>query len=188
MSFYHNPPNISRRFDLVLSTFLQKDGLHFAEALPEAQIQEAFDAEGVDFAQEDDDIYTPAVTLWASLSQVLHKQEQRSCLAAVSRVLVLLLALGRKPCAKNTGAYCRARARLSEVVLRRLTTDVAKGCPRSLAIARPPHVAGRRQHGDDGRHSAQSGRLSAERGAEARPGIPHRAFGHAFVLGHGDGP
>jgi hypothetical protein len=132
MSFYHNSPNLSRRFNLVLSTFLQKDGLHFAEALPEARIQEAFDAEGVDFAQEDDHIYTPAVTLWASLSQVLHKQEQRSCLAAVSRVLVLLLALGRKPCAKNSGAYCRARAKLPEVVLRRLTTEVAKGCEKAL--------------------------------------------------------
>jgi hypothetical protein len=128
MSFYHNPPIILRRFELVLSSFLQKDGLHFAEALPEARIKEAFDAEGVDFAQEDDDIYTPPVTLWASLSQVLHKEEQRSCLAAVSRVLVLLLALGRKPCAKNSGAYCRARAKLPEVVLQRLTTEVAKGC------------------------------------------------------------
>lgn len=128
MSFYHNLPIVSRRFRLVSSSFLQKDGLHFAEALPEARIQEAFDAEGVDFAQDDDEFYTPSVTLWASLSQVLHKGEQRSCLAAVARVLVLLVALGRKPCAKNSGAYCRARARVSEVVLRRLTTEVAKGC------------------------------------------------------------
>jgi len=132
MSLYHNPPNISRRFDLVLSSFLQKDGLHFAEALPEARIKEAFDAEGVDFAQEDDDVYTPPVTLWASLSQVLHKDELRSCLAAVSRVLVLLVALGRKPCAKNSGAYCRARSKLPEAVLRRLTTEVAKGCESAI--------------------------------------------------------
>ena len=110
MSFYHNPPIVSRRFRLVLSSFLQEDGLHFATALPEARIQEALDAEGVDFASDEDDVYTPAVTLWASLSQVLHTGAQRSCLAAVSRVLVLLVALGRKPCAKNSGAYCRARA------------------------------------------------------------------------------
>jgi hypothetical protein len=37
--------------------------------------------------------------LWAFLSQVLHKGEQRSCLAAVSRVIVLLVALGRGACA-----------------------------------------------------------------------------------------
>ncbi len=132
MSLYHNLPIVSRRFRLVSSSFLQEDGLHFAEALPEARIQAAFDAEGLDFAQGDDEFYTPSVTLWASLSQVVHKDEQRSCLAAVARVLVLLVALGRKPCAKNSGAYCRARAKVSEVVLRRLTTEVAKGCETAL--------------------------------------------------------
>src|SRR5271157_2707949 len=130
MSLYHNLPIVSRRFRLVSSSFLQGDGLHFAAALPEARIQEAFDAEGVDFAQ--DEFYTPSLTLWASLSQVLHKGEQRSCLAAVARVLVLLVALGRKPCAKNSGAYCRARARVPEAVLRRLTTEVAKGCENAV--------------------------------------------------------
>jgi len=132
MSFYHNPSLVSRRFRLVSSSFLQKDGLHFAEALPEQRIQEAFDAAGVDFAADDDGVYTPAATLWASLSQTLHKGEQRSCLAAVSRVLVLLVALGREPCAKNSGAYCRARAKLPEVVLQRLTTEAAEGCERAV--------------------------------------------------------
>jgi hypothetical protein len=128
MSLYHKLPIVSRRFRLVSASFLQQDGLHFAEALPEARIQAAFDAEGLDFARGDDEFYTPSVTLWASLSQVMHKEEQRSCLAAVARVFVLLVALGCKPCAKNSGAYCRARAKLSEVVLRRLTTEVAQGC------------------------------------------------------------
>jgi hypothetical protein len=59
---------------------------------------------------------------------VLHKGEQRSCVAAVSRVVVLLVALGREPCAKNTGAYCRARAKLPEKVIERLAVDVARGC------------------------------------------------------------
>jgi len=128
MSLYHNRPTLSRRFRLILASFLQKDGLAFAEILPEARIEEAFAKAGADFAQEKDDVYTPAVTLWAFLSQVLFKGEQRSCLAAVSRVLVLLIALGRPPCAKNSGAYCRARAKLPEPVIRRLTLEVAEGC------------------------------------------------------------
>jgi hypothetical protein len=132
MSFYNNLPIVSRRFRLVSASFLQGDGLNFATVLPESRIKEAFDAEGLDFAQGDDEFYTPSVTLWASLSQTLHKGEQRSCLAAVARVLVLLVALGRKPCAKNSGAYCRARARVSEVVLRRLTTEVAQGCESAI--------------------------------------------------------
>ena len=38
-----------------------------------------------------------------------------SCAAAVARVAVLLLTLGRKPCSSDTAAYCRARAKLPEV-------------------------------------------------------------------------
>ena len=51
--------------------------------LPEETIQQAFDDEGVSFGQGEGDVYTPALTLWAFLSQVLFKDEQRSCLAAV---------------------------------------------------------------------------------------------------------
>lgn len=61
---------------------------------------------------------------------MLFKDEQRSCLAAVARVAVLLVGLGHKPCAGNSGAYCRARSRLPEAALRRLTVDVAEGCER----------------------------------------------------------
>jgi hypothetical protein len=50
---------------------LQKDGLPFADTLPEKRIEEAFAEEGADFAQDEECVYTPAVTLWASLSQVL---------------------------------------------------------------------------------------------------------------------
>jgi hypothetical protein len=111
---------------------LQKDGLPFSAVLPEERIEEVFAEEGAEFAQEDDDVYTPSVTLWASLSQVLHKDEQRSCLAAVARVLVLLVTLGREPCAKNSGAYCRARAKMPEVVLQRITTELSVGCEQAV--------------------------------------------------------
>jgi hypothetical protein len=113
---------------LIEASFLQSEGLPFADVLPEEEIQQAFADAEVDFAQEEDEIYTPPLTLWAFLSQVLHKGEQRSCMAAVSRILVLLVALGREPCAKNTGAYCRARAKLPEKVIERLAVDVARGC------------------------------------------------------------
>jgi len=128
MSFYRPGRSLPQRFRLIQASFLQSEGLPFADVLPETAIQQAFDDEGVDFAQEEDQVYTPPVTLWAFLSQVLHKAEQRSCLAAVSRVLVLLVALGQEPCAKNSGAYCRARAKLPEKVIERLAVDLARGC------------------------------------------------------------
>ena len=125
MSFYHKRQAVPRRFRLILSSFMQHDGLPFSEALPEAEIERAFAEEDALFAQDEDAIYTPAITLWAFLSQVLHKGEQRSCLAAVARVITLLVALGKKPCAENSGAYCRAQAKLSEPVLERLALETA---------------------------------------------------------------
>ena len=128
MAFYQMGRLLPNRFRLVLSSFLQSAGLPFADVLSEEKIQQAFDEEGVAFAQEEGDVYTPAVTLWAFLSQMLFQKEERSCRAAVARVIVLLVALGRKPPADNTGTYCRARAKLSEPVVRRLACEVADGC------------------------------------------------------------
>lgn len=132
MSFSTSVSSRPQQFDLVLASLLQKPGLPFADALSEETIQAAFDEEAASFGQEDDAVYTPALTLWAFLSQVLFKDEQRSCAAAVARIVVLLVSLGRKPCSDNTGTYCRARAKLSERVLRRLVYQVADGCERTL--------------------------------------------------------
>jgi hypothetical protein len=82
----------------VLTSFLQTPGLAFAKVLAEEDIQRACHEEGVAFGQpkEDDQkvIYTPAVTLWAFLSQVLFKGELRSCLSATARVVIFMAALG----------------------------------------------------------------------------------------------
>jgi putative transposase len=134
MSFYHGCKTLTRRFRLVLVSFLQSDGLPFGSVLPEEEIARAFQEEGVALwadNEEEDAVYTPPVTLWAFLSQMLHKGEQRSCMAAVARVVVLLAALGHKPCSGNTGAYCRARAKVPEVVIRRLTLQMARGCEKA---------------------------------------------------------
>jgi hypothetical protein len=130
MPFYSSCRGLPRRFRLILSSFMQRDDLAFAQALPEATIEQAF--ADADFAQDEDDVYTPALTLWAFLSQALSKDHQRSCRAAVARVLVLLVSLGKAACSDNTGAYCRARAKLPVPVIRRLTTDIADGCEQRL--------------------------------------------------------
>jgi len=139
MSFYRQARTLPKRFRLVLASFLQRPGLPFADALAEEAIQKAFDDEDAGFADDEEAVYTPPVTLWAFLSQVLFKNEQRSCVAAVARVVVLLVALERGPCSSNTGAYCRARGKLSQTVLRQLTTDSADGCERQLDQARLWH-------------------------------------------------
>jgi putative transposase len=125
-AFYFHLRHFTKSFRLCLAPFLQGSGLPFAEALTEEQIAAAFAAEGVAFGESEGAVYTPSITLWAFLSQVLHGGELRSCAAAVSRVIVLLLALEREPCSTDTGAYCRARAKLPEKVLQRLTCDTGR--------------------------------------------------------------
>jgi hypothetical protein len=70
--------------------------LPFADLLPESKIQRAFEDAGANFATAENEIYSPAVTFWAFLSQMLFKDEQRSCTAAVARVVVLCVALAKK--------------------------------------------------------------------------------------------
>ena len=132
MPFYQHAKCLPRQFRLVLSSFMQHGDLPFKDALREETIQQAFNDEGCAFAQDDDDVYTPAVTLWAFLSQVLFKGEQRSCLAAVARVVVLCVTLGRGACSDNTGAYCRARGKIPTVIIRRLALALADVCEQQL--------------------------------------------------------
>ncbi len=109
-SSYPSNRTFARSFQLLRQAFLQAEGLPFSEVLSEDDIEQAFEAENACFAQNEGDIYTPAITLWAFLSQTLHAQRLRSCAAAVSRVIVLCVTLGRQPPSPDTGAYCRARA------------------------------------------------------------------------------
>jgi hypothetical protein len=123
--FYHGRRTWSQSFQLIRQAFLQAEDLPFGDLLSEETIRQAFEKENACFARDPGDIYTPAITLWAFLSQVLHAKRLRSCVAAVSRVTVLCVALGQKPPSPDTGAYCRARAKLPEQVLSRLVYDSA---------------------------------------------------------------
>ena len=136
MSFRTSHAALHRGFDLVRRSLLQAPGLPFADALSVEQIQHAFDAEDVHFGDDDDAVvYTPPVTLWAMLSQMLFTGEQRSCLAAVVRVAAFYALLGREVCGTNTGAYCRARTKVPEGVPRRLTLQVARDCEPQVPAA-----------------------------------------------------
>ena len=123
MPFY-SPPHRAASFQQTLRSFLQADGLSFRDVLTEERIQEVAAQEQVAFGTGATDVYSVPVTLWAFLSQVA--STSKSCVTAVSRVLVLLAILGRRPCNAGSGAYCKARTKLSESFLRRLACAV--GC------------------------------------------------------------
>src|SRR5262249_38740327 len=120
MPFYQAPR--SPTFASVFRSFAQDPGLPFHQVLP-AELVERFAAEeGVDFGAEPLAVDTPAVTLWAFLAQSL--SGRKLCVAAVARVIVLMVSLSRPPCSAATGAYCVARAQLPTNFLRRLTYHV----------------------------------------------------------------
>jgi hypothetical protein len=96
----------------------QAQGLPFADYLPAAVIHTALCHVGRPFHQR---LYTPALTLWVFLSQLL--DPDHSCRQAVARLLAWLAAQGRALCSPRTGTYCKARARLPEALLARLTRD-----------------------------------------------------------------
>src|ERR1700730_6650065 len=108
-------------FHDTLAPFLQAEGLPFADVLTAHDIDDACAAEQVTFGETAKSFWTPALTLWTFLSQVLHAD--KSCRAAVARAVVAL-ALSRDPQDVDTGNYCRARAKLSVPLLRRLTLQV----------------------------------------------------------------
>ena len=58
---------------------LQSDELPLRFLVSDRRIAEIFVEEGISLGQDDDAVYTPAITLWGLLSQVLFKEEQRSC-------------------------------------------------------------------------------------------------------------
>jgi putative transposase len=106
-------------FEQALASFHNDEGLPFAEVLPTDAVERAFADEEVAFGDTEDSVFTPAVVMWAFLSQVL--EEDKSCRAAVSRIQALHVASGQEPCSLDTAAYCRARAKLPAAVLQRLT-------------------------------------------------------------------
>lgn len=116
---------VSRKFDLIKDSLLQQDDLPLADAIDCDHWQSVFDQHGIDFGSDDDCVYTPAITLWALISQAFFKAEMRSCKAAVARVAALWATLGGKICSTNTGAYCRARAKISWEAVRDICSHVA---------------------------------------------------------------
>jgi len=107
--------------------FSQSIGLPIREALPEAEMEAALRAEHVMYRRC---LWNPIITTWAFLSQVL--DEDRTCRKAFSRVYAYLSdtqpvsdPLDLIDSQADTGAYCKARQRLSLDVLKRLYRSVA---------------------------------------------------------------
>lgn len=103
--------------------FVQDGDLPFTNVLSEEVVEQALTASSTSWL---DRIFSPLVTLWVFLGQVL--SADHSCRAAVARLLAHRLARGQSPCSAETGAYCQARKRLPESFF----ADVARQTGRAL--------------------------------------------------------
>lgn len=103
--------------------FLQDGELPFTDVLSESAVAQALTALSVVWL---DRVYSPLVTLWIFLAQVL--SQDHSCRAAVARLIAHRVSRGQHPCSAETGAYCQARKRLPEEFF----ADVARKAGESL--------------------------------------------------------
>lgn len=92
--------------------------LPFAEVLSQERLLRLLDELKVVYRER---IYSPCVTLWTFLSQVLHPDQ--SCSAAVARLLAFRVVQGQAACSADNSSYCQARLRLPEGLVQRLVRD-----------------------------------------------------------------
>lgn len=99
---YSNQGSFQQQFRFLRRQFLQDGDLPFSNILSEEIVTQALTALGVCWL---DRVYTPLVTLWVFLGQVL--SQDHSCRWAVARLIAHRISRGQKPCSAETGAYCR---------------------------------------------------------------------------------
>jgi hypothetical protein len=105
---YSNSESVREQVGFLRRQFLQDGELPFTDILTQEVITQALAAVGVWL----DRVFSPLVTLWVFLGQVL--SADHSCRAAVARLIAHRLSRGQRPCSAETGAYCQARQRLPE--------------------------------------------------------------------------
>src|SRR3954449_12184257 len=117
-----HPGSFREQVNFLRRQFLQDADLPFTDVLTEQVIAQALAA----ITGWLDRIFSPLVTLWVFLGQVL--SADHSCRAAVARLIAHRLARGQAPCSPATGAYGQARQRLPESFF----ADVARHTGRAL--------------------------------------------------------
>ena len=109
-------PSIGRYVEKIKQKIDHSLELPFQEVLPESTIDASVQAERKKRYRKR--IYTPAVTVWAFLSQMLSKD--KSCKNTVSRVLADRAAKGEPIPSADPSAYSQARQRFPEKALSHL--------------------------------------------------------------------
>ena len=116
----HTASTMPNRADILKQKFQDSLALPFEQVLSEAVIQKVLEEQGVSYRQT---LYTPIVTLWAWMSQVLDSDKSLS--NAVNRIIAWLATAGETVPSADTEAESIARKRLSRAVLQSLLKRTA---------------------------------------------------------------
>ena len=111
----------ANQLETLRTQFAQADGLPFSDVLSAERVETAMEEEQAYWREK---IYTPLLTIWAFLSQVT--SPDGSCRAAVARVLAWRVSQGQQACTPETDPYCKARQRIPESLLPRLTRETGR--------------------------------------------------------------
>jgi hypothetical protein len=97
---YLHQGRFQQQFRFLRRQFLQDGDLPFCNILSEQTVAQALEAIETCFL---DRIYSPLVTLWVFLGQVL--SQDHSCRAGVARLIAHRVSRKQRACSANTGAY-----------------------------------------------------------------------------------
>ncbi len=100
---FSNQGRLREQVRFLQRQFLQDGELPFTNVLSHEIVEQALTAAGTVWK---DRVYSPLVTLWVFLEQVL--SADHSCRWAVSRLIAYRLSQGQTACSAETGAYCLA--------------------------------------------------------------------------------
>ena len=117
---HSNHRSFRQRVSLLRRQFLQDADLPFTDVLTQEVSAQALTT----IHGWLDRIFSPLVTLWVFLGQVL--SADHSCRAAVARLIAQRISRGQRPCSAQTGAYCQARQRLPETFFSSVACSVGQ--------------------------------------------------------------
>jgi hypothetical protein len=124
---HHSQGRLSGKIRTAGGELIQWNGDGLRRLLSPARVQRAVEEEHVHFRNG---LFTPLVTLWTFLNQVL--SPDGSCREAVANLLAFLAVQTHFPAATpnrfdpDTGPYCKARARLPEGLVSRLAKEMGR--------------------------------------------------------------
>ena len=117
------------RFRKCRQRIIEEQDLCFTQLLPKEQVEAAIERHQVHFREC---LYTPLVTIWTFLYQVLAPDQ--SCRAAVARLLAFLCVSQKGSGSAKTDPFCKARQRLAETLI----ADLARSTGNDLQQQVPP--------------------------------------------------